>query len=267
MTGIVPRSPRARRRLLVAGALLAAAGAAGLVVALLPNDHGDIASPSQTGAAQLVRRQRQIRVTPRMRSSIDALFDRFVPRAIARRDPASVRPLVTPSLWRQATPAEWRAGTIPVPPYDPAGSTFHGWQTIYAFPRTVSVELTLDPRRVRDPVGSFVVNLKQIGSRWLVDGIYLEGTHGGGSAAAAPAKTTGGRTTTAEHVVGGSRGRLSSVWLLVPLGLLSLIVIIPLAVFTRQWWSDRRVKRRYRGALSQELPPLPRPGGPTRDPD
>lgn len=251
----------------MAGALLVAAGAAALVVVLLPNDHGTIASSSGTGAAQLVRRQKQIRVTPRIRSAINALFDQFVPRAIARRDPGSVQPLVTPNLWRQATPAEWRAGTMPVPPYDPAGTTFHGWRTVYAFPRTVSVELTLEPQRARDPVGSFVVGVKRIGSRWLVDGIYLEGTHGGSSAAAAPTRTAGTQTTTAKHVIGGSRGRLSSVWLLVPLGLFSLIVIIPLAVFARQWWSDRRVRRRYRGERSKELPPLPRPGGATRDPD
>jgi hypothetical protein len=59
-------------------------------------------------------------------------------------------------------------------------------------------------------------------------------------------------------VVGGSRGRLSGTWLLVPLGLLSLIVIVPAVVFTRQWLSDRRVKRRHRGELTKELPPLPR---------
>jgi hypothetical protein len=252
--------------LLVAGAVLVAAGAAGLVVALIPNYHGGIASSSETGAAQLVRRQKQIRVTPEMRSSIDALFDEFVPRAIARRDSGAVRPFVTPDLWRQATPAEWRSGTIPVPPFDPAGTTFHGWRTIYAFPRTVSVELTLQPKRPRDPVGTFIVGLKRVGSRWLVDGIYEEGTHGGGTAGAAHTKTTGAQTTITGHVVGGSRGRLSSVWILVPVGMLSLIVIIPLAVFTRQWWSDRRVRRRYRGQLSKELPPLPRRDDSGRDP-
>ena len=66
------------------------------------------------------------------------------------------------------------------------------------------------------------------------------------------------QATTTEHVVGGSRGRLSDVWLLVPLGLLSLIVIIPVAVFTRQWWNDRRVRRRNRESPSKQLPPLPR---------
>jgi hypothetical protein len=253
---ILPGSPRARRRLLVAGIVVGAAGAAGLVVALIPNDDGGIASSSQTGTVQLVRRQKQIRVSPQMRASIDALFDRFVPLAIARRNPASAKPFVTPNLWRQATPAEWRAGTIPVPPYDPAGTTFHGWRTLYAYPREAGVELTLEPKRPRDPVGSFVVGLKRIGSRWLVDGIYIEGTHGG-ERAAAPAGSTA-TTTSSARVVGGSRGRLSGTWLLVPLGLLSLIVIIPVVVFTRQWLSDRRVKRRHRGKLTKELPPLPR---------
>ncbi len=256
MARILPNSPRARRRLLVAGALLVAAGAAVLVVLLIPNNHGGIASSSGTDTVQLVQRQKQIRVTSRMRTSIDALLDQFVPRAIARRDPASVRPFVTAHLWRQATRAEWRAGSIPVPPYDPAGKTFHGWRAVFAFPRDVSVELTLEPKRARDPVGSFIVGLKRVGSRWLVDGIYAEGTHGGESAAA-PAATTAATKTT-EHVVGGSRGRLSDVWLLVPLGLLSLIVIVPTVVFTGQWVNDRRVRRRDRDNPAKQLPPLPR---------
>ena len=258
MARVLPNSPRARRRLLVAAALLVAAGAAVLVVLLIPNNHGGIASSSGTDTVQLVQRRKQIRVTPRMRASVNALFDQFVPRAIARHDPASVRPYVTANLWRQATPAEWRAGSIPVPPYDPAGTTFHGWRAVYAFPRDVSVELTLEPKRARDPVGSFIVGLKQVGSRWLVDGIYAEGTHGGESAAAPAATTTATAPTTTEHVVGGSRGRLSDVWLLVPLGLLSLIVIVPVVVFTGQWLNDRRVRQRDRDNPAKQLPPLPR---------
>jgi hypothetical protein len=245
--------------------VLVAAGVAVLVFVLLPNDKGGIASSSESDTVQVVRSRKQIRVTPQMRASIDTLLDRFVPVAVARHDPGSVRPLVTPNLWRQASPAEWRSGTIPVPPYDPAGKTFHGWRTIYAFPRDVSVELTLEPKRPRDPVGSFVVGLKKPASHWLVDSIYLEGTHGGESAAA-PTKTAGAATTT-ERVIGGSRGRLGAVWILVPIGLLSLIVIVPAFVFTRQSWNDRRVRRRHRADLSKELPPLPRQPSARRDSD
>jgi hypothetical protein len=252
---LVPRSHRARRRLLWAAALVAAAGVAGLVIAVLPEDRGGIASSVESGPVQTVARPKQVRMTPQVRRRIDRLFDRFVPAAIARRDPVGAQAYVTPALRRQATGVEWRAGTIPVPPFDPAGTTFHGWTTVYSYPREVSVELTLVPRRPRDPVGSFVVNLKQVGSRWLVDGIYAHGTHGGQSASAAPDASA---PTTTERVIGGSRGRLGAVWLLVPLAFLSLIVIVPMLVFGRDWLSDRRVSRRHRRELSKELPPLPR---------
>jgi hypothetical protein len=245
-----------RRRLVWVGAALVAAGTAGLVIALIPEHHGGIVSPEETGTVQLVQHPKQVRLTPAMRRSIDALLDRFVPLAVARRNPAAARPYVTPALWAQATPAEWRAGTIPVPPFAPAGATFHGWRMVYAFPREASLELTLQPARRRDPVGSFVVNLRQVGSRWLVDGMYAHGTHGGEAQAAPKPSTEATRTT---KVTGGSRGRLSMIWLLVPFGLLSLIVVIPLAVFSRQWLADARVRRRHRNELPKELPPLPRP--------
>ena len=234
-----------------------AAGVAALVVALLPEHHGGIASSVQSGPVQTVAHPREVRMTAQVRRRIDELFDRFVPAAIARRDPVGARAYVTPALRGQATVAQWRTGTIPVPPYDPTGTTFHGWTTIYSYPRSASVELTLQPKRQRDPVGSFVVNLKQVGSRWLVDGIYAHGTHGGQSAAAAP--DTAAEPTTTERVIGGSHGRLGVIWLLVPLGLLSLIVIVPVFVFSRDWLADRRVGRRYRRKLPKELPPLPRP--------
>lgn len=233
-----------------------AAGVAALVVALLPEQHGGIASSVQSGPVQTVAHPKEVRMTPQVRRRIDELFDRFVPAAIARRNPVGARAYVTPALRGQATAAEWRAGTIPVPPYDAAGTSFHGWTTIYSYPRSVSVELTLQPKRQPGPVGSFVVNLKHVGSRWLVDGIYAHGTHGGQSAA--PAPETANEPTTTERVIGGSRGRLGAVWLLVPLGLLSLIVIVPLLVFGRDWLADRRVGRRYRRELPKELPPLPR---------
>jgi len=132
----VPRSHRARRRLLWTTAVLVAAGAAAVVVVLLPEHHGGIASSVESGPVQTVARPKQVRITPQVRRRIDLLFDRFVPAAIARRDPLGARAYVTPALRRQATTAGWREGTIPVPPYDPAGTTFHGWTAVYSYPRT-----------------------------------------------------------------------------------------------------------------------------------
>jgi hypothetical protein len=254
-------SARSRRRLLWAGGVLVAVLVGVVIYLVVPNQRGGIATPEQTGTVQLVPRTKQVPVTAEARASIDSLFDRFVPAAIARRDPGSARPYVTANLWSQATPAQWRAGSIPVPPYEPAGTTFHGWSTLYSYPRLVGVRLTLEPRRSGDPVGSFVVNVKRVGPRWLVDQIYEEGLHGGAAAAPAPAtpKASAPRATTTANADTGLHGQIGGIWLFVPLGLLSLVVIVPAILFTRHWWTDRKVKRRYRTELSKELPPLPRP--------
>lgn len=242
------------------GGLVVAAGAAAVLVYLLvPNHKGGITSSTpQTGPVQTVAHPKQVPVSVQTRTALNELFDRFVPAAIARRDPEAARALVTPNLRAQATRAQWRAGTIPVPPFDPAGTTFHGWRPFYSYPKLVSVEVTLEPKRASDPVGSFVVNVKKVGQDWLVDSIYQEGQHGGGGP---PTTTTSAAPTTptvTEHVVGGSRGRLGAIWLLIPLGLLSLIVIVPILVFSRQWLGDYRVRRKD-GGKKKELPPLPKP--------
>ena len=68
-------------------------------------------------------------VTPERHAAIDRLFDQFVPLAMARRDPVAARDYVTPNLRSQATLAEWRSGTIPVPPFEPAETPYNGWTT------------------------------------------------------------------------------------------------------------------------------------------
>lgn len=250
-------SHRTRRRLFWAAGVGVAALAGLLVVLLLPNEKGGIATPTASGPVQRVPRPQQVAVTPRTREQIDATFDRFVPLAMGRRDPVAARAYVTPNLRSQAPLEDWRSGTIPVPPFEAEGPPFHGWTPVYSYPKDVLVELTLQPKLPTDPVTSFSVDLKRIGGKWLVDGIYELGTHGG---VAAPPKRTGPPPPRggASDVDNGLKGRLSFVWILVPLLLLSLIVIAPAAVFTRDWLAHRRVARKWKGE-PKELPPLPKP--------
>src|SRR5262249_31628755 len=128
----------------------------------------------------------------------------------------------------------------------------------YSYPRLIGLRLTLEPRRAGDPVGSFVVNMKRIGPHWLVDQIYEEGPHGGAPQTPGAPQTSAHRTTTTAKAHNGLHGQIGSIWLFVPLALLSLVVVVPAILFTRQWLADRKVRRRYR-AESKELPPLPRP--------
>lgn len=262
MTGVATswvRSPRARRRLIWLGALVAAGAVTALVFALLPNDNGGIVTPTSNEPVQQVKRERQVPLTASGRAEIDVLLDRFVSTAVARRDPGAAYDLVTPSLRSGTTRTDWRAGIVPAPTYDPSG--VQGWRLIYSYRNVASVELTVQPGKTEHAVGAFVVDLKRIGSRWLVDGIYERATYAGGGGKTATTATAT-ETTPTSRPIGGSRGRLGMVWLLIPLGFLSLIVIVPLIIFLSGWLADRRVARKYRGELRRELPPLPRPPSP-----
>jgi hypothetical protein len=251
--GGMTMSARTRRRLFWLAAIGAAAVVGVLVFLLVPNKKGGIATPTQTAPVQRVPHLREVPVTPERHAAIDRLFNRFVPLAMARRDSVAARDYVTPNMRSQATLAEWRSGTIPVPPFEPK-PPYDGWTTVLSYPKLMSVELTLQPKRPQDPVTSYEVNLSLVKDKWLVDGIYELGTHGGVAQppkqVAAPTAQPGGK------VDNGLKGRLGFVWILVPLLLLSLIVIVPAAIFTRDWLADRRAMRGH--GTRKELPPLPR---------
>jgi hypothetical protein len=120
----------------------------------------------------------------------------------------------------------------------------------------MAVELTLQPKLAHDAVTSYEVNLALVKGKWLVDGIYELGTHGG---VAEPPKQAapGAPKQEISKVDNGLKGRLGFVWLLIPLMLLSLIVIVPAAIFTRDWPPDRTGEAGPRNA-ERELRPLPR---------
>ena len=240
-----------------------AGGVTGLVFALVPNDKGGFNTPRSGGTVQIVRQQRQVPVSAEDRAQINALLDRFVPAAVERRDPAAAYDLVTQTLRSVAPRAQWRTGQIPISPYDAGGTTFHGWTVITSYRTSVTLDLTLQPRNPKAGPASFTVDLKRIRGRWLVDEFYHRTGYGPVATPAAPSTAT---VAAPSHHGSAVRGRLGSIWFLVPLGLLSLIVIVPLVVFGKGWLDDKRVARRYRAELSRELPPLPKPRDQERTP-
>jgi hypothetical protein len=263
--GLSEISPRARRRLLWVAVLAVAGGGVALVFALLPESKGGFDNtPRSRETVQIVRPQRQVPLSRTDRAEINRLFDRFVPAAVERRHPEAAYDLVTKTLRSVAPRSQWRTGSIPVSPFDAAGTRFHGWTVITSYRTSVTLDLTLLPRNPKDGPASFTVDLKRIRGRWLVDEFFRRTSYGPAAAAKPRAKAT--TTAAPAHRSSGARGRLGAIWFLVPLGLLSLVVIVPAILFTRGWLQDKRVARRYRAELSSQLPPLPRPDRGDRTP-
>jgi hypothetical protein len=257
-------SPRARRRALWAAALVVAGAVGAIVFLALPNEKGGISDTTPTGTVQVVRRARQVPLPASARASIDELLDRFVPAAMSRRHPERAFDLVTPSMRKGMSRADWRAGNLPVQPYDARGTSFHDWRLVSSYPGVVTLELTLQPRDRSEGAAAYLVDVKPVRGRWLVDSAYQRASY-----APAPATTEASgatKTTAAPASGGGDKGRIATIWLLLPLGLLSLIVIVPTIVFTAGWIADKRVERRTRDDPRRQLPPLPKPRRPDDPP-
>jgi hypothetical protein len=251
--GSLIASPRRRRRLAWAVGLGALAVAVVLAAKTFPS--GEELPPetfSNRRAVNVLASEKLVKVTRRDRAAINVTLDRFVPAAVARKDPADAYAVSTPNLRSQATARQWRTGDIPVHPFPARARTFHGWTVNYAMRNHVNLDLLVMPdlRKERRPL-AYTIDLEKIGGRWLVDAVFP-------IAAFAPLPPQGNRgpmVSTNDLLPSGIRGgaaadsRLSQAWFVVPFALVGGGILLVLALVLRGWLRDRRIRQR-------PLPPL-----------
>ena len=217
----------------VAGVVLAGAVLAALVVA--PSG-----SASNTPLTAATRR------------AINATLDRFVPEAVERQDPAAAWALAGPGLRAGTTRADWAAGRLPVYPFQARGRTFHGWTPSYTSPGQVGFDLLLQPRRgAKTGIIAFTVVMRLVRGRWLVDYWVPVATY---APSGAKPQIVGPGDLVAPSERGssaGPHGRLTAVWILVPLAVISLAAVLAIG-FAILGWRRRRATR-----AGASLPPLP----------
>jgi hypothetical protein len=200
------------------------------------------------GQPDLVKVERQVPVSAADRLAIDRLLDRFVPSAVARRDPDAAWALATSALRAGTTRADWRRGNIPVQPLEVRGSTFHGWKPSYSYRNEANFELLVHARRGAD-VGAiaYTVDVKRVGGLWLVDEF----------APNALFAAEGKKSQIVAGVDYGPSGALgvppkndshSGAWLTVPLVFMVLPGIGLVCLFSVLWLRHRREERIYREA-------------------
>jgi hypothetical protein len=174
-----------------------------------------------------------------------AVASRFIDTAVARKDIDRSWDLVAPEFRAGLTRKQWDQGTMPVPPYPVREAR---WKLDFADVKGVGFQIALFPTKGSHQraqvflIGLHAVHLgKQ--QRWLVDSWQAAPTRG----LQAGTPVGNGSGSVIEQVTprlspAFSKSKESPAWLLLPVGLLSLIVLIPLGIATVNWYRDRRAR-------------------------
>lgn len=236
-------SPRWRRRLAWSAA---AAPIAAVVIAVvaMPTSHDSDPIAHEGGAAVVQRNEKQIRLTPQLRSKLDRTVNEFVRTAVVRRDLGRGWELASPAMRATVSHDEWAAGKLPVFPYPAKALRTSSGHRAYGAGNTVGIDVMLQPKEgsgARVLVYSAELTLTK--GRWLVDQWFPQATLG---AAATPAKTADKPSAGSSRPQLYDHGKLDSRWLLLPLGVLSMLLVVPLVLLVRGNVRHRRAERAHR---------------------
>jgi hypothetical protein len=182
-------------------------------------------------------------ISPADRAAIDHVLDVFIPAAVARRHPERAWPLATAAMHLGGDRAGWAHGSLPVPPFPVAGTSFHGWTVDRALPGRADLVLLVHLRKGA-PLGAVSIDIamRKIHGRWLVDSAIPAATF-------SPAGADSQILAQPDFAPSGGQpfsrtGRISEKWVLIIPGVLfALIVLTPVAVFVGHRLRDRRARR------------------------
>jgi hypothetical protein len=224
--------------------------------------------------SSIYRRQKSVPFTAQDRRAVRKVLARFISTAVARKHVADSWDLAGPSLRQDVSYKEWRRGDIPVVPY-PASKHGHGaWDAVnYSYRNEVGLEVLLFPKpRSGYSIATVETNLvRGRDGRWRVDYWMVTKLHGPGATAPAdsasafvegapnvhklPGKKNGAKARPSHERVeadaaapANSPTQLDRKWIFVPLGLLSLVIVVPLGIATFVWTRNRRAAAAYRRA-------------------
>lgn len=257
----VLQSRRWRRRLTIT-TLVVAVGGPLIYLGVhfsTPGNPGNPTGPAVTDYQQ----PKAVPFTLENQHAVHQVLKNFISTAVVRRNVRRSWDLVSPSLREGVTRTQWNRGDIPVVPYPAANRGLGQWSFVqYSYAKTVGLEVFLFPQPGSgySAMTADVELVKGPDRRWRVDYWMPKRFHGPPAAAAqakARPKLRAGGTVNRKHRARSTRAanpavpsvvepHPSRLWWIVPIAVVSLLIVLPLAIMVALWYQNRKALREYR---------------------
>ena len=193
--------------------------------------------------------------------AVHPVLAEFIRHAVAGHDPAKAWNVAGPDIRQGTTEAEWAKGQLPVVPYPAADKGLGQWSYVkYSYTNLVGLEVFVFPKPgsgYSAMTADAEVRRNRDG-RWQVNYWMPERFHGSASASAKPKqakplnkvalaaskKKSASQKSAAPAAPNLNRPRISGIWLALPIGILSLIILAPLTLLLVGWFRSRRAAAR-----------------------
>ena len=213
-------SPRFRRRALKLSGLAAVAGAAAVVSILFWNTGHSYDSPVRPNEPAVVPPvSHSVALSERERRQVLDTAAHFVRTAVRREHTAESFDLVSEQLRSGFTRREWAKGNIPVQPYPVDAAR---WKMDYTYEEEIGLSVYVIPRRGEQlsPM-VFLLSLTRAPSGdWVVDSWVPRPGSTGSSPPAGQSWSSAAAPSSAASTTAAPSGRISGIWLTVPVLLL-----------------------------------------------
>ncbi|TML13307.1 MAG: hypothetical protein E6G31_07565 [Actinobacteria bacterium] len=253
------KSPRRRRRLIKIAVVLAFIPLVYIGVRLSTSGNPENASGPEV--PNYVQPKRSPFTADEQRA-VHPVLAQFIKDAVAREDPAKAWDLSGPDLKQGLTRKEWDKGQMPVVNYPAAHRGLGSWSYVkYSYANTVGLEVFVFPKPGSgySAMTAAAEVIKDRDGRWLVNYWMPERFHGPPAlsakqlkaatktARAFKKKSPSTHKTAAPPPAALNQPRASRIWLLLPVGILSLIILAPLALLIIGLLRTRREARQSLG--------------------
>jgi hypothetical protein len=239
-------SRRRRRRVTWLALLLVLSGSVASLVVWARDTGSSSETPYTSGKVQVYREPKRVQLGPQALHAAQIATYNFVRTAVLRDHLEDSYDLIAPSLRKGYTREEWAKGEIPVVPY-PVDLKTVRYQVRYSYASggpdglpLLGLEVAMRPKKGAEvPQMRFGIELEAAGAGsrrpWVVSQWNPEPGAGGEPQGFRPKRPADPPKS----------GQLSTVWLLVPIVLLSGFLLVPMAFGLRSWMRNRRIARSY----------------------